>query len=548
MMALSQDRPRLELAAIGAILAFGAILRTIQYAAQGSMWLDELAIAINVSNRSLAELVLRPLHLNQVAAPGFLALEKLGGVFLGHNEAGLRLFPWLASIASLGLFWRVAIRYASGITLAAGLLAFAASPSLVWYAGNVKQYSGDVAVTLLLLLLAFQIDEDRGGTRAAALWGAVGGAAILTSQPGVLVAAGLSLVLFVRRLKSERPLAPVLALGAGWAAGAAIVTAASLLIVSSETHRFMTERWDKSFAPAPWNGPFQLVWLPERLLLILSHLLIRVVPKSFPEIVFSALFGTLALVGAWGLAKRRSGPSILLSVPVVAGVLASLVHLLPLYNRMSMYLTPSLLLAAMAGVDEVRSHYSGRARTAVSFLALIPFALPAAAVVALAPPPYRAEEARPVLEELRSRLRPGDAIYAYHAAELAMRFYGSDMDWVQGTERQYDSRVHFRELDRFRGRPRVWFFYTHGYPCQPEAILSYLDVIGIERERIEDPFRLRGQRAAEAYLYDLSDPRRLARTDAETHPFEAPTIVARKVGGCGYDRPPGAIPASANRR
>jgi hypothetical protein len=215
---------------------------------------------------------------------------------------------------------------------------------------------------------------------------------------------------------------------------------------------------------------------------------------------------------------------------------------------MSMYLTPSLLLAAMAGVEEIRSHYSGRARTAVSFLALVLFALPAGAVVALAPPPHRAEEARPVLEELRSRLRPGDAIYAYYAAELAMRFYGSDMEWVQGTDRQHDSRVHFRELDRLRGRPRVWFFYTHGYPCQPEAIRSYLEVIGIELERIEDPFRLRGQRAAEAYLYDLSDPRRLARTDAETHPFEAPTIVSRRVRGCGYNRPPGAIPFTGDRR
>ncbi|HYO47404.1 MAG TPA: hypothetical protein VEY33_12035, partial [Gemmatimonadota bacterium] len=71
------------LAAIVAILAFGVALRTIQYASLGSMWLDELAIAINVSERSLAELVLRSLDLNQVAPPGFLALEKLGGLLLG---------------------------------------------------------------------------------------------------------------------------------------------------------------------------------------------------------------------------------------------------------------------------------------------------------------------------------------------------------------------------------------------------------------------------------------------------------------------------------
>jgi hypothetical protein len=541
--------PRFEFAALAMILAFGAALRTVQYASLGSLWLDELAMAINVSQRNLAQLVLRPLDLLQVAPPGFLALEKLGALLLGHGEAGLRLFPWLASLASLPLFWRVATRFVSGAPLAAGLLVFAASPSLVWYAGNAKQYSGDVAVTLLLLLLALKIEEDRWGAREAARWGLVGGAAILASQPSVLVAAGLIIVLLVRRLGSRRSLAPVLALGAGWATGAAIVTAASLLVVSSETRGLMTTRWDSVFFPAPWNQPWQLVRVPIRLLQALTHLLIRVSPKSFPETVFGTTLGILALIGARELARRRPGPTILLFVPVVVGVLAAFLHLLPLYQRVAMYLTPSLLVTAMAGVEEVRSNFSGRARATVTLLALLLFALPAGAVVALAPPPYRAEEARPVLEELRTRLRPGDAIYVYYAAELAMRFYASDMDWVQGTEgAQYDSRVHFRELDRLRGRPRVWFFYTHGFPCHAEAIRSYLDAIGIERERIEDPFGFRDQRAAEAYLYDLSDPRRLARTDAETHSFEAATVVAGKVRGCAYDRAPGAVPASGNRR
>lgn len=511
------------------------------------MWLDELTIAINVSERSLAELVLRPLDLNQVAPPGFLALEKLGGLLLGHDEAGLRLFPWLASLASLFLFWRIAMRCTNGVTLAAGLLAFAASPALVWYAGNAKQYSGDVAVTLLLLLLALQVDEDRWSAREAALWGLVGGAAILASQPAVLVGAGLGVVLVARRLRSQRPLAPVLALGGGWAIGAAAVTVASLLVVSTEVRDSMSVTWVNSFMPAPWEGPLQLVWLPVRLMLMLGHLLIRVVPKSFMETLFVATFGALAAVGAHGLAQRRPGPAVLLSVPVVVGVLAAVIQLMPLYSRVAMYLTPSLLLAAMAGADEIRTRFSGGARTAATVLTLVSFALPAGAVVAIAPPPYRAEEARPVLEDLRSRLRPGDAIYVYYAAELAMRFYGPDVEWIRGTAHQGDSRAYFRELDALRGRSRVWFFHTHGFPCEPEAIRSYLEAIGTELDRIEDPHGLRGQREAEAYLYDLSDPGRLAHADAETHPFPAATGLTWRTQGCGYNREPGRI-ANASAR
>jgi len=132
--------PTIQRLAVPGILAFGALLRTIQYAARGSMWLDELAIAINVSERGMWQLLFRPLELRQIAPPGFLFLEKLGTELLGAGEAGLRLFPWLASLASLFLFWRVAVRFASGPAVAAGLLAFAASPSLVWYAGTAKQY------------------------------------------------------------------------------------------------------------------------------------------------------------------------------------------------------------------------------------------------------------------------------------------------------------------------------------------------------------------------------------------------------------------------
>jgi hypothetical protein len=543
-MKSARDRHRLELAVCAAILVFGAVLRTIQYAAQGSMWLDELAVAINVTSRSFGQLVLQPLDLNQVAPPGFLALEKLGAVLLGHDGAGLRLFPWIASLASLFLFWRVAMRFTSGDALAAGLLAFAASPALVWYAGNAKQYSGDVAVTLLLLLLALQVDEEAWGARQGALWGLVGGAAILASQPAVLVATGLCLVLVARRLRSRRPLAPVLALGAGWAIGAAIVTAQSVLVVSDATVGSMTASWADSFLPAPWEGPVQLLWLPARLLLLFGHLLIRVVPKSVPEILFVATFGGLALAGARRLAIRRPGPALLLAVPLVVGVLAAAIHLLPLFDRVSLYLSPALLIAAMAGADDVSAHFSGRAWAAASALAFLPFALPAAAVVALAPPPYRAEETRPVLEELGSRWRRGDAIYVYYAAELAMRFYGPDVEWTRGTMHQRDSRAYFRELDALRGRQRVWFFHTHGFPCEPEAIRSYLEAIGTELAKIEDPFGLRGQREAAAYLYDLSDPGRLTQADAETHPFPAATGLDWQTEGCGYKRRPGEIVGS----
>lgn len=544
MPRLPRNRRRIELAAIGAILAFGAALRVIQYAAQGSMWLDELAIAVNVAGRDFGSLVFQALDHNQVAPPGFLALEKLGGVLLGHREAGLRLFPWLASLAALPLFWRVAARFVSGVELAAGLLVVAASPALVWYATNAKQYSGDVAVTLLLLLLALRVDEDRSDTREAALAGAAGGLAILASQPAVLVAFGLCVVLLVRRLRSRprRNLAPVVAIAAGWAVGAAAVTAAALFVVPAETRGVMTNAWDRSFFPLDGIETRTFQWVPLKLLDILGHLLVYVQPKSLAEEGFVATFAALAVIGAWALARHRPAPAALLAVPVAVAVLAGVIRLYPLYNRLGLYVAPTLLVAAMVGAADVRARLPARARSAAAALVIGLFALPAVAVLVLAPPPYRSEESRPVLEALAGRWRPGDAIYVYGGATLAMQFYGPAVDWTAGSLDRTDSRTYFRELDRFRGRPRVWFFVTHGFPCEPEAIRSYLEAIGTERERIEDPYGNPGQRAAAAYLYDLSHPARLARAEAETHAHPRATqIEGSRVEGCGYTRLPGRV-------
>jgi hypothetical protein len=77
----------------------------------------------------------------------------------------------------------------------------------------------------------------------------------------------------------------------------------------------------------------------------------------------------------------------------------------------------------------------------------------------------------------------------------------------------------------------VWFFCTHaalGYR-DPEVIRSYLRAIGEERERMPDPFGIRGQGEAVAYLYDLSDPRYLAATTWDGHQFPKPTTGARRV-------------------
>ena len=106
------------------------------------------------------------------------------------------------------------------------------------------------------------------------------------------------------------------------------------------------------------------------------------------------------------------------------------------------------------------------------------------------PPPYAPEPLEPVLRAMRQAWQPGDRAYVYYGAEKAFLYYArrfgiASGDYVLGRCAREDPRVYLRELDAFRGRPRVWLVVTHAVPAETTAIRSYLDRIGTRRTSFE---------------------------------------------------------------
>ena len=75
-----------------ALVALGAGLRAWQYAADTSLWLDEVALARGIVDLDLASLLTRPLPYDQIAPRGFLLVEKLAVRGLGgtHHQRAKR--------------------------------------------------------------------------------------------------------------------------------------------------------------------------------------------------------------------------------------------------------------------------------------------------------------------------------------------------------------------------------------------------------------------------------------------------------------------------
>jgi uncharacterized membrane protein len=183
-----ERRRRLALA----LMFFGAALRTWQYMARGSLWLDEAAIARNVVARSYAQL-LQPLDYAQIAPKGFLLAEKLAVSTFGPSEHAFRLYAFVLSLLALPLFYRLARLVLSQRAALVALAFFAVLGRPIYYASEAKQYSGDIFFAIVLLLAAVPVARGRQGAGNAIVLGITGAIAVWFSQPAVFVLLGIAL-------------------------------------------------------------------------------------------------------------------------------------------------------------------------------------------------------------------------------------------------------------------------------------------------------------------------------------------------------------------
>ena len=200
---LAQTPPKTEIStaapvwiwrAVVATLAVGLIWRVLRYLGQFPIWGDEAMLLLNILERDYAGLT-QHLRFAQVAPLLFLWLEKTALLLFGTSEWSVHLFPFLAGLLALLIFWRTCrTSFAPGVAgLAVGILAVSYYP--VRHAAEVKPYAFDLlyAVIFLWLTLACLRSPDRSRWLLALV--AVTPIAVFSSYPSVFIAGAVSLVL-----------------------------------------------------------------------------------------------------------------------------------------------------------------------------------------------------------------------------------------------------------------------------------------------------------------------------------------------------------------
>lgn len=439
------------------LVLLGVEMRLRQWSGNRSLWLDEAALADNFLDRTVRQLVTEPLSGNQGAPVGWLLATRLDLFLFGTSNRVLRLVPLLAGFVSLLAFWVLARRLLRPALVPVALVLFVGSPALLYYANEAKQYSSDVAVTLLLLLAAVAAP-----TRRAALWalGLGGAVAVWCSHPAVFVLAGASVALVLQALVERRPReATVRALVlSAWV----VSFAASYLLVlrSLQDSATLARFWAPTFP----SGAGDLDWPARRAVALVGDPLHWEVPG-----LALALLG----VGLLGLARRNGLAAGALAGVVLAGWAGAAASAYPLAGRLALWVVPVLLLMGTGALLPWRGRL-GAAFAALLALALLGVARPA--LVAAAPLAWRVthvEELAPVMSEVLRERRTGEALAVHVGAVQAYRFYGvhrhaADAHLLVKVVPRGPSCADAERLavSGFSRGP-VWVFFSHDYASGP---------------------------------------------------------------------------------
>ncbi len=502
------------------VVAAGIALRLWQYLGRSALWSDEAAVANNIVSRGYAHLLLHPLANNQAAPVGFLLIEKVTASIFGANELALRVYPLLCGILALLLLWRVARRLLPPASVALVLIPFAFARPVLFYAAEVKQYSSDVAIALVLLLVALELSDGRLRTRALGSAAIIGALAVWLSQPAVLVVAGLGGALLMATYidargasagREPRALGSIASVVAAWGLSAIGATLVSLRHLTPASQHFMRVFWGDGFWPLSLAHPSSVAWPVQRAPFILGNQLGIPTSIGFACVLLAAV----GVILTWRTDWRELT---LLLAPLVVALGASATHLYPFGDRLALYLIPSLLLLSTIGITGMAALIPAPRGASLVLVSVTIFLLVVEALaLRTAPPVYRREEITPALTYLRAKSAAGDAVYVYYGAVPAYTFYDLVAPFparaVMGGCHRGDARGYLTELDAQRGRARVWVLFAHESwrLGERELMLRYLDAIGTLRDSTTSLGRdVDGKPTiVRLYLYDLSDSTRL---------------------------------------
>lgn len=486
------------------IIIFGIFIRVAQYSSNRALWGDEASLALNIVNRSYLEL-LQPLDRNQAAPPGFLWIEKLFTQILGNNEYSLRLFPLISGIVSLLAFYKLGKWAGSAIALPIALILFACLRYTLYYATEVKQYSSDVMIALLLCLLLIPLREQMLNIRRILLIGILGAVAIWFSHPTIFVLAGIESANLILTSVQQRKAILINRLPAYLLWLISFGSMYFLTIARVMQNNSLQNAWGDEYP----NTIFDLLWLLDSF----GRFFYR-------PLGFSAIFDGIAIlafvIGCVFFIKKNPSKFLIFMSPVFATLAATYLHKYPFRGRLILFLVPFFILVIAEGIaflltkfsHSKQQKYFAIAGITLAGLLIVPSLVRAGTFVFY---PETKHEIRPIIEYIKTHQKPGDGIYigdggpADQFEYYAGKYGYSQSDYARGYLSELVDAEKFSEQgwqqfksqsNQLKNKQRIWFVFPGLNKKKEPLVKPHLDRIGQKLDYFSQP-------GAFTYLYQM---------------------------------------------
>ena len=336
-----------------ACLWLGVALRLWVYAQGRPYWMDEGSLLSNLQGVGVLDFS-GPLRADQLAPPGFLAAERLLILAFGASPYVGRLIPLACGLASLWLFRSIAERIATRPAAFLAMFLFAICDDLVYYSNELKPYSVDLAIGLLLTAMSLRALHAPAVARRRLTRGLAVVAVVSPwfSFASVFVAAGCGMVLLADRLRAGDRAEAVRWLGVGaiWAVSVLVVPQISRRLLAAATSMYVF--WDFAFLPAPpLNGRDAAKALGILLETLVTPL--NLIPTLLPY-AFAVAVLAMLVQGARRIGRRDLTTLAVLITPLVLALAASAARRYPFHGRLILWLAPALFLMIAEGAQEIR--------------------------------------------------------------------------------------------------------------------------------------------------------------------------------------------------
>ncbi|HDH05592.1 MAG TPA: hypothetical protein ENH01_07760 [Nitrospirae bacterium] len=518
------------------IICIGIALRLVRYLHNTSLWFDESVIAVDIINRPLTDFINPSPDYTQTGPLSFYIFTKLAVQLFGNSEYALRLAPLLFGIASLFLFYKAAKEIVSPGAVPVALALFAVLDPLIFYSSELKPYSGDIAFALLILTLALTtFQSKKWDTRHIVILALAGAIAVLSSNPSVFVLGGVGTALSVSCLNKKEwsRLRRILIVCTAWALSFIAVYLVYLSGLTAEMARNMSIEkafvMEKYFMPFPPKSLMDIKWFIDT---FFDTFLFQDSVIYVKRVTLSGIMAFAFLAGCVTMFSEKREKFYFLIFPALLTLLAAAMHQYPFKGRQILFLAPMFLLIISEGAEYIRDKIS---KSSVIFGAIfmgLLFIYPVSWAAYHLKKPLIRSEIRPALSYIKNNWQEGDIIYVHSFAQYELEYYlkyhpepfdFNENEYVTGiaprgwynvwrknrlperyknlgtTAQSRDDllKEYTDDLDRLRGRKRVWVLFT-GDTTMESFFLSRLDSIGARL----DSFGHSG--LGVVYLYDLS--------------------------------------------